>query len=248
MKLCSPSLVLCLCAAGCFDLASLTDGTRPHGSGNPDLATATTNDLAVMRGADDLAVPIDLEEPPDLAKPIVHDLAGACALPSDEGKVCDPATSPCKTDGLCHNYVCQPQGNANSGTVCKKASNACHTDGLCDGNGACGPEGTRKDGYNYDGGNSLARCCGGNPTTVNTAQNCGACGIDCNGGSCETAHGGHLYCTCSSNAQCWSKCCSTYYGNPWVCAAGNCNTNQMISCPGNATNSDNPSGPFYCHY
>jgi hypothetical protein len=241
-----------LCLAGCFDLSALTSGTRPPAQNSPDFSTTPTGspappDLATT--SDDLSVPLDLEPP------IVRDLSGACALPSDEDKICDPTTNPCKTPGLCKAGVCQPQGNANAGVVCNKASDACHTDGTCNGSGSCGAQGTRAEKYNWDTNNALARCCGGHPTTVDTAENCGACGINCNGGSCVTAHGGHLYCTCGSNNQCLLRapgattgCCSTYYGNPWVCAAGNCVTNQMIQCPGGATNSTDANGPFYCHY
>jgi hypothetical protein len=242
------------CLAACFDLSTLTSGTHkpPVEGPMPDLAGGVggvapdASDLAIPP-LDDLAPP---PPPPDLALPIIHDLSGACALASDEGKVCDPTTNPCKTAGVCHNYVCQPQGNAGAGKVCDPASNACHTDGTCDGNGHCGGQGTRPESFNWNPSNFHARCCGGNPTTVDTAQNCGACGINCNGGACENLHG-ELYCTCNSNAQCWSKCCSIAYGTPWTCAAGDCNTNQMISCPGGATNSDNPNpggGPYYCHY
>jgi hypothetical protein len=112
--------------------------------------------------------------------------------------------------------------------------------------GKCGAQGTRPDGYGYDS-DPIHRCCGGKPVSVNTAQNCGVCGINCNGGQCLLRLG-QLYCTCTSNTQCWSQCCSIAYGTPNICAAGNCATNQPIPCPGNGINTDNPNGPYYCHY
>jgi hypothetical protein len=188
-------------------------------------------------GVDDLSPPPDLEAP-DL-------LSGPCIGVAD-GTVCAPTTNACKNAGKCAGGVCGSITNKASGTVCAPKSNACHTDGTCDGKGTCGAQGVRADGYSYDGV-ALDRCCGGNPVKVNTAQNCGACGINCNGASCLLTRG-EYYCGCSSNAQCWSKCCSIAYGTPYMCAAGNCATNQPIPCPGNATNTDNPNGPYYCHY
>lgn len=147
---------------------------------------------------------------------------------------------------MCLGGVCGAIADKPAGTVCAPRSNACHTDGTCDGKGNCGAQGVRADGYSYDGV-YLDRCCGGNPVKIDTPQNCGACGINCNGASCNYTRG-EYYCGCSSNAQCWSKCCSIAYGTPYMCAAGNCATNQPIPCPGNAINTNNPNGPFYCHY
>jgi hypothetical protein len=175
-------------------------------------------------------------------------VAGVCTPhPLADGIVCAPTANVCQNAGKCSAGVCGAITDKVLGTVCSPKVNACHTDGVCNGKGTCGAQGVHPDGYNYNGV-FLDRCCGGNPVSVNTAQNCGACGINCNGGSCVSAHGGPLYCTCASNAMCWSNCCSTFFGAPYVCAAGNCSTNQMIPCPGNAINSNNPNGPYYCHY
>ena len=194
-------------------------------------------------GGDDLATPDDLQAPDDLETPDL--LAGPCIGVAD-GTVCAPTTNPCKSPGRCSGGVCGAVTDKAAGTVCAPRSNACHTDATCDGKGSCGAQGVRPNGYSYDGV-YLDRCCGGNPVRIDSAQNCGACGISCNGASCLQTRG-EYYCGCSSNAQCWSKCCSTYYGTPYMCAAGNCATNQPIPCPGNATNSNNPNGPYYCHY
>jgi len=202
-----------------------------------------SSQMSTPDAGDDLGDADDLATASDLAAPDL--LSGPCIGVAD-GTICAPTTSICKSPGRCSGGVCGEVTNKPAGTVCAPKSNACHTDGTCDGKGACGPQGVRPDGYGYDG-TALDRCCGGNPVRVDSAQNCGACGINCNGASCLLTRG-EYYCGCSSNAQCWSKCCSTFYGTPYMCAAGNCATNQPIPCPGHATNTDNPNGPFYCHY
>jgi hypothetical protein len=176
-------------------------------------------------------------------------VAGACvAHPKANGTVCALAPNNCKNDGICTGGVCGAITNKPAGTVCSPKSNVCHTDGTCNGSGVCGPQGTHPTGYSYDGVYNH-RCCGGNPTDISTdVHNCGVCGLGClNGNSCLNAHG-EIYCGCAANSECWSTCCSTAFGNPWVCAAGNCQTNQPIPCPGNGTNGYNPNGPYFCHY
>ena len=135
-----------------------------------------------------------------------------------------------------------------AGCGCMPAADACHTDPECRPDGSCSPSKPRPDGFNYDTSDPLKRCCGGKPSSVNTAQNCGACGISCGLLPCLYTHGPHYYCACGTNDQCWSGCCSTAYGLPNVCAAGNCATNQPIACPGNAISDDDAAGPYYCHY
>jgi hypothetical protein len=135
-----------------------------------------------------------------------------------------------------------------AGCGCPTAADPCHTDPVCQPDGTCTASKPRTDGFGYDPNDPLKRCCNGKPVSVNTSENCGACGISCGSQQCLYAHGPHYYCACSSNDQCWSGCCSTAYGLPNVCAAGNCATNQPISCPGNATIDDDAAGPYYCHY
>ena len=140
-------------------------------------------------------------------------------------------------------------GTCPAGVACQKASDPCHTDAVCDENGVCGALGERPDGYGYDPANPLNRCCGGKAVPVNTVQNCGACGISCGAQACVYTHGPHYFCACSGdNHECWSQCCSTSYGLPNVCAAGNCATSQPITCPGNAILGNDAQGPYYCHY
>jgi hypothetical protein len=101
-----------------------------------------------------------------------------------DGTECAPTTNPCKEPGRCDAGVCGPITDKPSGTVCSPKVDACHTDGLCNATGTCGAQGVRPDGYRW-GGNFVDRCCGGRPVQVNTASNCGACGINCNGGACQ---------------------------------------------------------------
>jgi hypothetical protein len=138
-----------------------------------------------------------------------------------------------------------PGGNSCN---CPTAADPCHTDPQCKPDGSCTESKERADGYGYDPSDPLKRCCDGKPVSVNTSQNCGACGISCGSSPCLYAHGPHYYCACSENSDCWSGCCSIAYGLPNVCAAGNCATNQPIACPGNAVIDDDAAGPYYCHY
>jgi hypothetical protein len=234
-----------------YVVASDGDGTPiASGEASAELASGGATRVTVTLstgviapdGGDDLGAP-DLSPPPDLDAPDL--LSGPCIGVAD-GTICAPTTNACKSPGRCSGGVCGAVTDKAAGTVCAPKSNACHIDGTCDGKGSCGAQGVRADGYSYDGA-YLDRCCGGNPVRIDTAQNCGACGIGCNGQACLNTRG-QYYCACSANSQCWSKCCSTAYGTPYMCAAGNCATNQPIPCPGNATNTDNPNGPFYCHY
>jgi hypothetical protein len=139
-------------------------------------------------------------------------------------------------------------GDLGGSCTCPKAADACHTDPQCKPDGTCSESKQRPDGFGYDPSDPLKRCCDGKLVSVNTSDNCGACGIHCGSSPCLYAHGPHYYCACVSNSDCWSGCCSIAYGLPNVCAAGNCATNQPIACPGNAVLSDDDAGPYYCHY
>ncbi len=109
------------------------------------------------------------------------------------------------------------------GTPCKAAPDLCHADGVCKG-GLCMAPTPHADGFNWKQGDDTARCCGGSPIYTSTNANCGACGIQCNaqnGESCAVL-GGHYFCRgCTTNAGCWSKCCSLSF-SPSSCAASDC--------------------------
>jgi hypothetical protein len=179
-------------------------------------------------------------------------VAGVCTPnPINTGAVCAQTTNPCQTAGKCNAGKCGAITNKSAGTSCPDLT--CHTGLVCDGNGNCAGGVRRPDGYNYDSSNPWLRCCGGNAINTQTDKNnCGGCGVPClNGHTCITSHG-QAYCSCTSSttSDCWSGCCSTYYGTPYVCAAGNCQTNTCLSsCPGGAHVGSTSSAPVcYCHY
>jgi hypothetical protein len=174
------------------------------------------------------------------------DVAAKCG---PDGTVCAPTTDPCKTAGVCKNDVCGPVGNATDGTKCGTATNACHTDPVCNA-GSCQAQGSRPDGYNYEAGNYLARCCGGAPTSINSPNNCGACGIKCASGRCidtGAKNEQQWWCSCSASSECWSGCCAD--GSPSVCSPSSCgSTAKCIACPGNATCTPSQTPHYWCHY
>jgi hypothetical protein len=166
-----------------------------------------------------------------------------------DGTVCAPTTDPCKTPGVCKDDVCGPIGDAADGTKCGAASDACHTDPTCK-TGKCQAQGTHPDGYNYDSGNYLARCCGGAPTSLNSPGNCGACGIKCASGRCintGSTNGQQWWCSCTASSECWSGCCAD--GSPSVCSPSSCGSPaKCITCPGNASCNASQTPHYWCHY
>jgi hypothetical protein len=178
---------------------------------------------------------------------VASDDAGSSCGP--DGTICAPTSDPCQLAGRCLNDVCTPVGNAPKGTPCAPAPDPCHAAGTCDGAGNCGAPGVQPDGTVADPSQPLLRCCQGTPSRIDSPDNCGACGLSCNGHDCLQTHGGHYYCGCWGNADCWSGCCTAEFGAPWVCSAVSCSTGMPLACPGNATYSaENADGPSYCHY
>jgi hypothetical protein len=130
----------------------------------------------------------------------------------------------------------------------------CNTCSYCV-NGACTQRKACPEGYNWDKKNTLARCCGGLAVLTNTNANCGVCGV-----VCKTAGGlaqdcvnvaGHFLCGgCTTNTECWSKCCSTAPA-PTHCAASDCNSG---ACPGGICPAPSRcvpgigTAPNYCTY
>lgn len=162
---------------------------------------------------------------------------GPCAGKAD-GDVCDPTTAVCKVSGVCVAGSCKPQTNKPDGSICDDPKNPCQQPGVCAA-GACGAPKARADNYGYDPANEFALCCGGQPTKVTSATNCGACGIGCNasnGESCQArtnAGQTNYYCAgCVASAACWSGCCSTSFpASMNVCAASDCKGGCTSKCP-----------------
>lgn len=103
----------------------------------------------------------------------------------------------------------------------------------------------KADGFAYAPGDEVARCCGGQPVDVNTAQNCGSCGIACgNGSTCSNPVAGQWGCTCTTDEACAGK----GYGGASTCffvsGKGFCN----CQCPGGAlTCVGQCTGGSVCH-
>lgn len=103
------------------------------------------------------------------------------------------------------------------------------------------PCASRPNGYPYKSGDALARCCSQVPVRVDTAANCGSCGIACGAGeSCGTPVAGHPGCHCATNSQ----CAQAGYGAASTCYQGYCN----CQCPGgNVTCNTECKGGSICH-
>ncbi|HEY8042321.1 MAG TPA: hypothetical protein VIF15_21105 [Polyangiaceae bacterium] len=168
-----------------------------------------------------------------------------------DGTPCGAAPDICHDAPACAAGACATAAAKADGFVCAKAPDACHTDGTCKA-GSCGAAAARADGFNWTAGDDTARCCGGKPLHTNTDSDCGACGIQCNGGNGEScqALGGHWFCRgCVASAACWSKCCSNSFSPP-SCAASDCagNCSATYCPPGTHCASGGGVSSDYCSY
>jgi hypothetical protein len=180
----------------------------------------------------------------------VGGLCGGLTTKAD-GTVCAAAPDTCHVAGTCTSGTCGAVTEKADGTVCAAAPNACHVAGTC-ASGACSAVTTRADGYNWQAGNDVARCCAGDPISVTSATDCGACGIRCNAGNGESCQevGGHWFCAgCEASSACWSHCCSESF-SPYSCAASDCAGNCSATyCPsGTHCVSGAPTSSDYCAY
>lgn len=174
---------------------------------------------------------------------------GVCGAVTNrpDGTVCAMSSDPCVDPGVCRAGACQPSTPRMDGAACGPAPDACHDAPRCAG-GRCGAPAVLPDGTPWGGG-GLRRCCNGSPVSVNTAANCGACGLACAPGQpCTQLRGQpQWYCGCAANSECWSGCCVTFYGAPYACGASHCTT-ACIACPGGATCNASSTNPYYCAY
>ena len=118
--------------------------------------------------------------------------------------------------------------------------------------GVCGSPKALADGTNWDQADTWRRCCGGEPLRMDTNENCGVCGIQCNTGdgqSCKAnVVNGLYYCEgCFASAACWSGCCSMSFGEPYRCAASDCKGN-CIDCPGSSICVTSTGASLACAY
>jgi len=185
-------------ATGCTFLVDFVDKGEPDcDGGSCDDATTFAADVSLTGDA----TPDEAAVSPDAGPDPVD--AGPDADPCNklpDGAVCDYQT--CKTCRVCAAGVCTA------------------TTKLC-------PQG-----YNWDKKNTLARCCDGLAVLTNTNANCGVCGVVCKtaGGpneDCKSVAGHFLCAGCTTNTECWSKCCSSS-PTPSHCAASDCNSG---ACP-----------------
>jgi hypothetical protein len=165
-----------------------------------------------------------------------------------DGTVCADPKMPCLDPGLCANGVCGAPTNKKDATPCTTPMNPCIAPGTCTG-GVCGAESQRQDGYQYDMSDYKFRCCLGQPSTIDSATNCGACGLAClDGNTCYHYAGMQYWCTCpGDSSKCMYGCCS--FDNPMnYCAQSTCgNPAHCRPCPGNATCTEG-SPHYFCHY
>lgn len=161
----------------------------------------------------------------------------------------------CGTGDACTEMVCQSGEcvlvDVPDGAECADAPSACHQPGLCS-SGVCTAPKAYPDGHNWDPSNTWARCCNAQPLLVNTNTHCGVCGIQCDtsdGQSCKlNSVNQRYYCEgCKTSAKCWSGCCSMSYGEPYRCAASDCQGN-CINCPSGASCVTSSQASNVCAY
>jgi hypothetical protein len=176
--------------------------------------------------------------------------ANPCASLAD-GAVCR-AADPCNDQARCVNGACVEHPKE-AGTFC--ANDLCNCS-YCDGKGACTTSKACPEGFNWDAGNKLARCCGGIAVTTDNGLNCGVCGIRCKTAgvsqpqSCAKIDGEYFCVDCQSNGECWSNCCSSttkqHCAASANCTAGLCGPG---ICPApSACVPGSDGGPNHCSY
>ena len=122
--------------------------------------------------------------------------------------------------------------------------------------GVCSPTKTAcPEGFNWEAGVDIARCCDGLPVTTDTNANCGVCGVQCATAGVTSAQdcqllSGHYQCVdCAANNECWSGCCAIDT-TPYHCSESDCNTGACVAglCPAPSTCVAGASAPNYCTY
>lgn len=245
-----PRRVACACLVLHFGGSlALTGCVLPDYENGPPPAGNTPEDAGPTDGPYEWPPLPDVEEPDgadahDVTTVDAADVADVVQEPPVEAGLCEtqPDGTICGPGGLCHEQVCQAGACVTTavpdGVECEAAPNACWEPGRCQG-GTCASPKPLADGYNWDPADTWRRCCGGQPLRMDTNTNCGVCGIQCNaadGQSCKANPvNGLYYCEgCNASAACWSGCCSTSFGQPYRCAASDCDGN-CIACPGTST-------------
>ena len=123
--------------------------------------------------------------------------------------------------------------------------------------GACSPQVKAcPQGFNWEAGVDIARCCGGLPVLTDTNANCGVCGVACatagvtSPQDCQLLLGHYQCVSCGANDECWSGCCAIDT-SPYHCSESDCNTGACVAglCPSPSTCvQGGAGGANYCTY
>jgi hypothetical protein len=138
-----------------------------------------------------------------------------------------------------------------AGALCAYTGCQCQ---YCSG-GTCSDEKMCPQGFNWEAGVDIARCCNGLPVLTNTNANCGVCGVECatagvtSPQDCQLLSGHYQCVDCAANNECWSGCCAIDT-TPYHCSESDCNTGACPPgiCPAPSTCVPGTSAPNYCTY
>jgi hypothetical protein len=163
-----------------------------------------------------------------------HDAGDGGADARPDGSSSDPCAK--KADGTFCGYL--------GGCQCEYCSA-----GTCSQTKAC-PQG-----FNWEAGVDIARCCNGLPILTNTNANCGVCGVQCmtagvtSPQDCKLLSGHYQCVNCAANSECWSGCCAIDT-TPYHCSESDCNTGACVSglCPAPSMCVTGSGSPNYCSY
>jgi hypothetical protein len=164
---------------------------------------------------------------------------GGCSDAGDVDAADDaPSTGPCNTlpDGAQCGYA--------GGCQCQ----------YCSG-GTCSETKPCPQGFNWEAGVDIARCCSGLPILTNTNANCGVCGAQCATAGVTSVQdcqlmAGHYQCVnCAANNECWTGCCAIDT-TPYHCSESNCATGACPQglCPAPSVCVEGNGTPNYCSY
>lgn len=231
--------------AGCSLLVHFNDQPKHDACADGGCVDATDEGPSV---GDALAEPDGLP-PGDAGSDAPLDADPCTTLPDDAS--CG-AADPCNARSSCQAGHCVHHP-FEAGTYCGY-NGGCQC-AYCDNAGACSKTHACPEGFNWEAGVDIARCCGGLAVLTDTNANCGVCGVLCMTAgvtsvqSCQLI-GGHYQCgNCGANTECWSGCCAIDT-TPYHCSASNCSTGACVDglCPAPSHCVPGSGGPNYCSY
>jgi hypothetical protein len=237
--LASAAAVGSLLAAGCSLLVHFNDQTRDSCDGG--CADASEEDAPLPKQDGPPTTDSGSDAPAD---------ADPCAVLPDDASC--GAADPCNARSICQVGHCVHHP-LEAGTYCGY-NGGCQC-AYCDNAGACSKTHACPEGFNWEAGVDIARCCGGLAVMTDTNANCGVCGVPCMTAGVTSVQNcqlisGHYQCgSCGANTECWSGCCAIDT-TPNHCAASNCSTGACVAglCPAPAHCVPGNGGPNYCSY